>query len=1543
MVKPKADGTLNTDTSRDLDVVWADVVKERVNQGIDESSSKNKSKAKDVLNKAAICIQKFGGMIAQAASVVFGPAGQCYNAISFVISAAKSIQEVIDGYITLLEHCVAFLQRITMHLESHRLPGEERLPVHLRGPAYQGLELFLKVQAHSRNLAKSKRTKLKVFCGVVLFSDDDGVKGNLSTLTELSCNLTNNTTDQILEDVKGLARHLQKSDEERKQHEAECREYFKEIGLLTQQTLDSSEKTRALVGQLKSSNDDAENLKRIESAFKAITDKDVSDKRWVEQHKTIQRERIAGTGKWLLDSKKFKLWSSITPSDTLSVLKGNGGFGKTFLCSHVVDSISTYSKEASNERVYVGYYYFEKGASVDDCIGSLVYQLAVLDKTYRRAVANACSESASFGGTAKLWKSLVVDLAGSMHGHYFLVIDGYPGDGDSHLMRDIIQHSIIDRTASIRLFLSGRYENLENLDGVFEHGILCRLGEGRPGLQRQMSRSLANLNGNELMPRAVLANEQDVLDYAVSRVESLCKSNPDLKATMQDPQRDIPAKLARGARGDFTSLESKLNEIAEAQDNDTIEEIISRAGETRKESCDRVIRDLYDALTVEEIKELNMLLKWIYEGKQSDEKLLNAVLLWSTSKSYFLGKQIDTKFKSVLRHDQRGLVSGVFAADTIRTATPNIHDAENNTANSLGQGLQQCEVDIVQHFVKTYCSGELYERFRFHDFFRSKAADQAAIVHLDDSQRTCLTILRTCLEVLCEKKGSDPKFTALREYAAIWLGEHLQDVDLFGPDQKALQELAARLITLLYNDDAIDAWWTPELCGSLPGDWVQDPALGEMLQKLVDLFKHPPVFSSLDNSPQSQWIKSILGKEGDNTRLLVRTAERLADRWFSAVRQNTTLFRTSQSIMAKIWGSSDVFSAWSVPSAREISRFVQYARDKSTRGLSGQHWETRKASALYAYGHISEAFDVCEQAERAAADGPLPWPLLLVKARITFSQKRYQETLIGLHKMEENNRIDSDLTYSAAYWDTVLLLEGQSHKALLENEAAIECFVKLLNHGLDEDAASDAHNEALTELFDTWRQMKQYHQIVNHVQAWRQPAKLDLHYWLPRLAYEERFHRLVVLAVVQTKTAEILTHAIVGQLYDDAIQRLCENKGEDSHSDDNSADQLRYFRASILFHASINPADQTKALAMWEKLLESESSDGVEHSTWTNFISVCTLARLLLDKGLADYSLAAQGLEGAASALEGTVKRLEALATENTPVLNMCRSGDSDPRLALARLKLKVGDERDFKRIVMARLQKQFDKWPAPTETEALVVRYASIAHTLTVADDQQNAIAAWQMIALPQNKKVEHAIDAPNDRAVDATVYGDSGTAPDAILGASDPENTSAEERTVVNGDSSKEEELSFAAQCPCSCDEYCGTSWPVIEDLYACKHCLDVQLCPDCYEKLIHGELPPLICNPMHEFLYVPTMDRAAWLKAEPNEMIVGGEIMKRQAWLDGLRDKWDLRQDQIDARRSRAAARFRAVVGAYVLSMKGYHQDAFKDDPKRIELVEGVYKWV
>ena len=154
MVKPITDVSLDIDTDRDLNEIWPEVLAEyqritgipvgkggdfnqlsrAVEADIDSSKSKNKAKAKKVLNNCAKCLQQFGGMVASAASMVFGPAGQCYNALSFVISVARGIQELFDGFITLLEHCTAFLDRVNLHLKS-QLPGTETcLPPHLRNP-----------------------------------------------------------------------------------------------------------------------------------------------------------------------------------------------------------------------------------------------------------------------------------------------------------------------------------------------------------------------------------------------------------------------------------------------------------------------------------------------------------------------------------------------------------------------------------------------------------------------------------------------------------------------------------------------------------------------------------------------------------------------------------------------------------------------------------------------------------------------------------------------------------------------------------------------------------------------------------------------------------------------------------------------------------------------------------------------------------------------------------------------------------------------------------------------------------------------------------------------------------------------------------------------------------------------------------------------------------------------------------------------------------------------------------------------------------------
>jgi hypothetical protein len=43
------------------------------------------------------CIQLLGGIAAQGASIVFGPATLCFNAISFLIDIPKTVASVYEG------------------------------------------------------------------------------------------------------------------------------------------------------------------------------------------------------------------------------------------------------------------------------------------------------------------------------------------------------------------------------------------------------------------------------------------------------------------------------------------------------------------------------------------------------------------------------------------------------------------------------------------------------------------------------------------------------------------------------------------------------------------------------------------------------------------------------------------------------------------------------------------------------------------------------------------------------------------------------------------------------------------------------------------------------------------------------------------------------------------------------------------------------------------------------------------------------------------------------------------------------------------------------------------------------------------------------------------------------------------------------------------------------------------------------------------------------------------------------------------------------
>jgi hypothetical protein len=81
---------------------------------------------------------------------------------------------------------------------------------------------------------------------------------------------------------------------------------------------------------------------------------------------------------------------------------------------------------------------------------------------------------------------------------------------------------------------------------------------------------------------------------------------------------------------------------------------------------------------------------------------------------------------------------------------------------------------------------------------------------------------------------------------------------------------------------------------------------------------------------------------------------------------------------------------------------------------------------------------------------------------------------------------------------------------------------------------------------------------------------------------------------------------------------------------------------------------------------------------------------------------------------------------------------------------------------------------------------------------------------------------------------------------------------------------------------------------DCWACRNCLCVQLCTPCHKTLLDDDMDPLVCNKQHEFLYLPKFDAEQWSSMPDGMILVGGNLVAQEQWLDHIRERWDVQQE-------------------------------------------------
>jgi hypothetical protein len=911
------------DDDQDLSEVWPQVVRQyedttkkkleinttfksfqlQIDADIKESTTKSHQHARTVLNNIGTCLEKFGSIVAQGASVAFGPTAQCWNAIGFVVQAVRGFSDMMDGFVTLMERSSAFLRRLVYFLEQESGKDGSHLPRPLRRPAYEILSQFLGVLRSSYKLATSTRERMKSMAGIILFNSNDTVAESLKLMEDHIQEFTRAEVDDILLGVRGLAKHLIKSDEERARHQTEIYEYLQATYKVGDQVLSVTQQMKTTLDGRASKDQQKENLLKIANSLGLKKPGDWET--WSKRHSELCKTHVEGTGEWLSrDEPAFIQWADLDQHDKkVLFLKADSGFGKTHLFNYVVSHLDKKCRAARGpNQAFLGYYYYgdDKDDSLERCIGSIIYQFAAADVGYAQAVVDECARLASIARAEDRWNNLVLGLQRAMKGTYFICMDGF--DSRSQLdTAEMMMSTIAGQSAasaksngvSLRLFVSGNDDALSEVSQGVKGVDTIHLGKRRDSVQ------ITERAGNDPDVASLsesLPNASDLRAVTSARIKEVCKTKPGLKAILSEENIEL---LLEGIRGNYRNLEAKITEINACDTKGKVQDVINNTSADMNTVQRNRIKTLDALLNSRQAQVLNGLLVWVAGlSYEPSTKLLESVLFFTFGEEFLIADQIATTYSPVLMIDKEGRVGFKDGLRDILSASAS-SGAESSQLHA--EAISGAEVSLCRRFIKNACDATDYARFRFDDFFEAMA--QKVHIHLDDDNTVNVTIISLCIGALFDSR-KDENLDELRDYASMWFYSHLKTLvealDEFEPERKFMIDLGAKLVDLIYDAKMIDTWFTKKRLAWLKYDLLYQE---DFVESLVNLLKNPQVTKGYSKDPKkSAWVKSVISDAASKYSVLERVASRLATHWFScsAGTPDENYLRISWGIVAKV-------------------------------------------------------------------------------------------------------------------------------------------------------------------------------------------------------------------------------------------------------------------------------------------------------------------------------------------------------------------------------------------------------------------------------------------------------------------------------------------------------------------------------------------------------------------------------------------------------------------------------------------------------------------
>ncbi|KAM7186685.1 hypothetical protein V8F33_011672 [Rhypophila sp. PSN 637] len=562
---------------------------EAMNSEADAKKNPKTSRAKDIGLKVIDVVKTFGGVAAEAAGMVFGPAQICFGALSIFLSIPRKVRDFHE----FIEQVFIELEPVLSQFDIYiKMEKEHHVHDNLQTAIHKVMSSFVHLCGTVINIQQGSKWERFKRHTIQALTEDKDLQEELDKFRRIVNGLQSiqvTATYEVVVDTRAGVLDVQRS--------------VDGVGTNVKKLVDEQnkrskdEKKKAWLADIKT--------------FLGLKEDDNSNPK--ARQETISSNRLKDTGKWLIDDVRFKKWADRhhSEADSTLYLTGPTGFGKSSLVSIVIDHLREQAAiPGLDHRSLVSFYYVpaqkDKGAEqtsvAETALKWIAAQLAEQDDTLCKSLAALAATpdkaaEVKRAGVLGLWDMLKIGSPSARTTNYLIFDDV-----------DKFSEPARQQLAKILSALSDR-----EVEQCPLKVLVC--GDLEP----------EDFSPGKVNPDTVIKLDVDMMseDFRVYIRRKLNAPNMLPGPACADRRARLEEKLLSTSGCSFRTIDIAMKGIERVIATSGDEGDMFRVVERSTQNEDDVVKELLAQLQAElgplQINQINEVLMWVLFGNEGDE------------------------------------------------------------------------------------------------------------------------------------------------------------------------------------------------------------------------------------------------------------------------------------------------------------------------------------------------------------------------------------------------------------------------------------------------------------------------------------------------------------------------------------------------------------------------------------------------------------------------------------------------------------------------------------------------------------------------------------------------------------------------------------------------------------------------------------------------------------------------------------------------------------------------------------------------------------